>query len=186
MDPIEKQTIIRAQKGEKDAFSNLYDKYLRKIYDFIYYKTHHTETAEDITSIVFMKAWKSIGTFKGEYFSAWLYCIARNAVIDHYRTSRAHSNIDDAWDLSNNEDVSADADTKLKVQNIQEYIKKLSSTERDILIMRIWQDMPYKEIAEIINKSEGNCKVIFGRTIKKLKEQMPSAAFMALVLNLYG
>lgn len=94
--------LKKCQKGELEAFGFLYDNYIKKIYDFIYYKTHHQETAEDLTNATFMKALENIRKFNLQeaYFPAWLYKIARNTVIDHYRTQKNHNNIDDAWDIA--------------------------------------------------------------------------------------
>ena len=86
--------VQSCQKGSVEDFGRLYDLYIKKIYNFIYYKTHHQETAEDLVSIVFTKALKKINTFDNSgTFSAWLYRIARNTVIDHYRTKKLDYNI---------------------------------------------------------------------------------------------
>ncbi|PIR75566.1 MAG: hypothetical protein CO030_02135 [Candidatus Magasanikbacteria bacterium CG_4_9_14_0_2_um_filter_42_11] len=77
-----------ATHGDREAFGQLYDLYIKEIYRFVYYKTHQKETAADITADIFVKALHKIDTFdamKGS-FRTWLYTIARSAVIDHYRT----------------------------------------------------------------------------------------------------
>lgn len=184
MDESEKIIIKKCQLGDLEQFGFLYEKYIRKIYDFIFYKTHHKETAEDIATAVFMKAFESIKQFdpdKGT-FQAWVYQIARNKTIDHYRTKKSDMNIDDVWDLSGNEDLEGDIDTKNKLEDIKKYIKALDSRQRDILIMRIWQGMSYKEISEILNFSEANCKMTYSRAIRKLRQEMPLSILLSLLL----
>jgi RNA polymerase sigma-70 factor (ECF subfamily) len=181
----EKQLIAQCQKGDLEKFGLLYDKYIKKIYDFIYYKTTHQETAEDLTSQTFFKAMDKIGGFdcsKGT-FPAWLYRIARNTVIDFYRTRRKEANIDDVWDLSGNEDLERDIDSKEKLAQVEKYLAKLKGEQRDIIIMRVWQSMPYKEIAAAMGKSEASCKMVFSRTIRTLRKEMPLALFIFLFLN---
>ena len=97
----EKKIIKDCKKGDLEKFSGLYDVYIGKIYRFIFYKTSHKETAEDLTSETFTKALKSIEGFSANKgtFQAWLFRIARNTVIDFYRTKKDLKNIDDVWEL---------------------------------------------------------------------------------------
>lgn len=185
MERIKQAELAKECKlGNKEAFGLLYESFIRQIYNFIYYKTHHKETAEDLTSKVFIKAYASINTFdesKGS-FSSWLYQIARNSIIDHYRSVKPALNIEDAWDLDGGSDVERDVGTKIQLENIKTYLQMLSSEQRDIVIMRVWEEMSYAEIAEVVGKSEANCKMIFSRTLKKLREIMPEEMFAMLFI----
>jgi len=172
------------KRKNTENFSQLYDKYVNKIFNFIYYKTHHKETAEDLTSETFIKALTKISGFdenKGA-FSTWLYQIARNTVIDFYRTQKNNLNIDDVWDLSNEEDIICDLDTKQKLTKVKKYLKGLKSEQREIVILRVWEGMSYKEISEAVGKTEASCKMAFSRTIQKLRREMPLSIFLALLL----
>lgn len=184
MEIDEKEIVADCQKGNVDDFGFLYDKYVRKIYRYIYYKTQHKETAEDLTSQTFMKALEKISGFSGERssFSTWLYAIARNNVIDFYRTNKNNLDIDDVWDLSDKTDIARDMDTRSKLQNVEKYLKELKSEHREIVILRVWEEMSYKEIAEITGKSEASCKMMFFRVIKDLKNKMPLAVLIYFLL----
>lgn len=166
---------LEAKAGKSESFGRLYDTYVKKIYDFIYYKTLNKEVAEDITSIVFIKAWDKIGQFKDGNFSAWLYMIARNAVTDYYRREKGHDDIDDCWDLADKNDFLAEIDDGLNVDIIKEAMKSLKDQDREILIMRFWLDLPFSEIAERLNKKEGAVKMALGRALKDLKNKIPLA-----------
>lgn len=176
LDPQNEIRLIRqAQAGDAPAFGILYDSYIKKIYNFIYYKTFNKELAEDITSQAFLKAWKNIRQFKEGSFQAWLYSIARNAVTDHYRSCHETLNIDDCWDLSERPDWESLLDNNLKLESIKKAMSELKPAERELIMMRLWLDLSFKEIAEQLGKSEGAVKMSFGRTIVRLKSQVPLA-----------
>jgi len=184
MERDEQIAIQKCQKGDLGKFGILYDKYIKKIYDFIYFKTHHKETAEDLTSQTFFKALNKINSFKLEdgFFSAWLFQIARNTVIDHYRTQKYNLDIDEVWDLSDETDIERDIDTKEKLKDVEKYLEKLTREQREVIIMRIWQEMSYKEIAEATGKTEASLKMMYSRTINKLRQEMPLAIFISMLL----
>lgn len=186
MEHNEIEIIKKCQLGDLKDFSLLYGTYVKKIYDFIYYRTNHKETAEDLTSRAFMKALEKIGSFDSEKgsFSSWIYRIARNSVIDHYRTKKIDADIADLWDLDSGDDIERDFDTKEKLKKVDEYLKTLKSEQREILIMRVWQEMSYKEIAEILGKSEASCKMSFSRAVTKLKKEMPLSLLLLLLIKL--
>lgn len=178
--------VKECQNGNAQAFGQLYDKYIEKIYKFIYFKTHHKETAEDITSQVFTKALEKIKSYRPDKatFSGWLYAIARNAVIDHYRTQKTESNVEDAWDLSDGKNLAYDTDARLQIEQISKYMKELNSVQRDIVIMRVWQGLDYREIAGALGKSEANCRMSYMRGISILKDKVPFAVYLVLLLNI--
>jgi RNA polymerase sigma-70 factor (ECF subfamily) len=176
--------MFAEDKVTLDNFPGLYDKYVGRIYNFVYYKTHHKETAEDLTSQTFMKAIKNLGQFspaKGR-FSTWLYQIARNQVIDFYRAKKNDANIEDIWDLSGEEDIPRDFDTAEKLKKVESYLKELRPEQREIVLLRVWEGLSYREIAEALGKDETHCRVIFSRALKTLKSRMPLAALLALLL----
>jgi len=168
-----------------DNFGEIYDKYVRRIYNFIYYKTHHKETAEDLTSQTFTKALSKLSDFNGEKgsFSSWIYAIARNNVIDFYRTRKNNVNVDDVWDLADDTDIERDIDAIQKLGKVKKYLRALKPEQREIILLRVWGDHSYKEIAQITGKTENNCKVIFSRAIRTLREEMPISVFLSLLLS---
>lgn len=185
--PADKQIqkiIKKCQTGDNKDFVYIYDSYINKIYKFIYYKTNHTETAEDLTSKVFFKALKNISKFDPETnFNSWIYRIARNIVIDYYRLKKEESNIDDFYDLDDGEDIEIDFDNKRKIEEVKKYLSNLKTEQREIIILRVWEGLSYKEIAEITGKSEESLKMMFSRVIKKLRKELPFALII-LILNI--
>jgi len=177
--------IKQCQAGNLDEFTGLYDEFFDKIYRFIYYKTHHRETAEDLTSQTFVKALEKINTFdfnKG-MFSSWIYRIARNKVIDYYRTRKIEFDIDDVWNLGKDENMARDMDNLDKLKQVSKYLKELKPEQREIVIMRIWDGLSYREISEIIGQSQDNCKMIFSRVINKLRGEIPLTILISLLIR---
>ena len=84
----EYKIIKRAQRGDQEHFGRLYDHYTPQIYRFVFFKVGHQQEAEDLTHEIFLNAWKNIDnfTYRGHPFSSWLYQIARNRIIDYYRS----------------------------------------------------------------------------------------------------
>ena len=169
-----KNTIKSAIKGEASAFGLLYDKYQPQIYRFIYLKVSHREEAEDLCHQVFLSAWQNIKSyeFKGFPFSSWLYSIARNKVIDHYRTKKFFIDIETVYITEENDKKTNESilDFKISLENVKKAIPELPQIEQDVIIMRFVEDMSPREIASILNKSEGSIRLIQHKAIKRLKE----------------
>ena len=185
----EPKLIAESKGGNAEAFSGLYDEYIKKIYNFVYFRTHHKQTAEDITSLVFTKAFERIRQFDPNKakFSTWLYQIARNSVIDHYRLFKSSENIEDVWDLASSANVEKDADTVLAMEKVQAYLKELPALQRDVIIMRLWDGLSHKEIANVLDITEGHSKVNFSRAINKLRAEIGTIGLIGLlaVKNLF-
>ncbi|MCW1891959.1 MAG: sigma-70 family RNA polymerase sigma factor [Candidatus Uhrbacteria bacterium] len=183
MDPKELAAIEACQAGTPGRFDDLYQLYAEKIYRFIFFKTFHRETAEDITSDVFMKALERIGQFDAARgtFSAWIYRIARNAVIDHYRTNRTSEEIEDGWTVVSSTDVERDAETAVAFEKVQEALKLLKPEQREIVVMRLWDGLSHQEIAAILGMTESNVKQVFSRTIRRLREEFGETILMMVL-----
>lgn len=181
----EEEILYQCQNGNLQDFGELYERYIKKIHDFVYFKTLHRETAEDLTAKTFHKALENIRSVDPQKhsFSAWLYAIARNSVIDHYRTTKNTVDIEDAYDLSSKEDIEIAVDAKLKMEKVQKALEKLTPEQREIIILKLWQDLPYEEIAKIVRKSPENCRIILSRGLKKIRQEKILAIFLLLLLT---
>ena len=129
---------------------------------------------------MFIKAWEKLPQFKEGSFAAWLYTIARNTVIDHYRREKSTVDIEDCWDLTDGSDFLANVDRGLNLEKVKAAMSELSSQEREILIMRFWQELSFQEIADQLGKKEGAIKMACGRALKSLKTKIPLTLFLLL------
>jgi len=186
MDIQELKYIKKCQEGELESFAYIYDKYINKIYKYIYYRMPDKYISEDLTSQTFIKALKSISLYnkdKGS-FSSWLYKIAKNNLADYYRTYKNNLDINDLWYLEDDTNIEVAADKDFKLDKVKKYLNKLNKEQKEIVILRVWDELSYSEISEIVQKSEASCKMMFSRSLEKLKQEMPIGLYLLLVLNI--
>jgi RNA polymerase sigma-70 factor (ECF subfamily) len=169
----EDQIIKKAQKGDTESFSHLYNQYLPKIYRFVLFKVNSRQAAEDLSHDVFLSAWQSLDSYRpqGFPFSSWLYQIARNKVIDHYRTFKGHSSLENIDEnlLKIVGVAEHSLDQTLNWERVCQATKQLSEDQQDALIMRFVEDLSYPEIAAALDKSEGAVRLLQHRAVSNLK-----------------
>ncbi len=174
MEHGDKDLIIDCQEGNTEAFGVLYDRYVKAIYAFVYYRTRQKEVAEDLTSQTFFKALRTIKSVDPlRPFGSWLYKIAHNSVLDYYKTRHPTADIDEAQHVSSGAaSVADELHDANEATKIKKQLENLAPVERDIVMMRIWQELSYREISEILNKTEAACKMIYSRALKKLRDMV--------------
>ncbi len=170
----EEKIVQEAIQGEASAFGLLYDHYQPMIYRFVILKVGQREEAEDLTHQVFLSAWQNIKNYRnqGFPFSSWLYRIARNQVIDHYRTAKEKIDIEqvDPIFLAVPASMQMGIEQNLEIEKVFKSIKELKPEYQDIIIFRFVEELSLKEVAVLLNKTEGAIKLLQYRAIKKLKE----------------
>ncbi len=177
----DRKYINAFQAWDYSGFESLYEKYIDVIFAFILRKTSDTQVAEDICSQVWIKALKSLEFFgdkENANFKAWIYCIAQNTVIDYYRTKKEKIDIESIAEPGISNDFAQHIDQKAKLQEVITYMDSLKSLEREIVTMRIWDDLSYKHIAKVLDKKEDACKKTFSRAIKKIQANIKLAIFI--------
>lgn len=174
----EEQLIKKTVRGDSSAFGSLYDHYQPMIYRFVLVKLGRREDAEDITHQVFLSAWQNIGSYKhrGHPFGSWLYQIARNQVVDHYRAKKNEASIESVDPEYFVVPASAQFDlaTKLEMEKVRAAIVKLKPDYQDVIILRFVEDLPLRETAEAMQKTEGAVKLMQHRAIKELQNLLMS------------
>jgi RNA polymerase sigma-70 factor (ECF subfamily) len=170
----EEKLIQDAVGGDASAFGQLYDHYQPMIYRFVFVKVGQREEAEDITHKVFFNAWRNIRNYRneGRPFGSLLYRMARNQIIDSYRARRDEISIEnvDAESLSSSADPHSDVLHKLEVEKVMVAIAKLKPDYQDVIILRFIEDLPVRETALAMKKTEGSIKLMQHRAIEELKK----------------
>lgn len=167
---------------DQEAFSRLYDVYVRPIYRFVYFKVNSHEEAEDLTSETFLKAWDYISkpenSQKIRNAKAFFYQVAGNLVIDFYRKKSLVSVSLDV--LQENGDIRDEKETvgvdklikKAEEEELKEAFKNIPSNYADTIIWYYLEELKISEIAEILKKSEGTVRVLIHRALKALKKEL--------------
>jgi len=173
----EEEVLIRASKGDRDAFGQLYERYIDRIFNYVYYRTGNLHDAEDLTARVFQRAMNHIHNYtdRGVPFSAWLYRIAHNLVANWHRDRSRKQEIplNDAPVLPSKGDHpeknlvrSQEEDSLLKL------IRRLPPERQSLLILKFVENMSNAEIGEIMGRSEGAVKSLYHRTLLALRDQL--------------
>jgi RNA polymerase sigma-70 factor (ECF subfamily) len=167
--------LIHKAKYDNRAFGKLYERYLKKIYTYLYYRTGNHADAEDLTSKVFQKAYVHLPGYEnqGLPFSAWLYRIAHNIVANWYRDQgrRKVVALDEAVKRSTEEDPRASAETSDERDRLLQLIRKLPEEKQKVIILKFAEGYSNAEIGRIMGRSEGAIKSLYHRTLLSLREK---------------
>jgi len=178
MDPIieplinEEHLVHLSQKGNQEMFAQLYDTYLERIYRYVYFRVSDEELAEDITSRIFLKAWEKLDTYQAGQspFVAWLYRIAHNTVIDHYRMRKAAISLEDVRpiELSCGDDIDEKLDLQIKSQRLHEALQELTDEQQKVLMLKFVNGLSTAEIAHQLGKQQGAVRALQMRALQGL------------------
>lgn len=153
-------------------FLDHYDKYKAKIYNYCWYRVNFDrDTAEDLTSEIFIKAFSNFESFDPEgSFQAWIYAIAHNHLVNHYRKSGREVPLDDFEFAVDN--LTAKVHTSLETEKVLAEIAKLDGYSRDVLLMKYVDELDSQEIAQALGKKDGAVRTQISRALAVLKEKL--------------
>jgi RNA polymerase sigma-70 factor (ECF subfamily) len=167
---------VRVRK-DPDAFAKIYDLYATRIHRFVYFKVSSEEEAQDITADVFLKAWQYLLDEQGKevrHLSALLYSIARNKVIDLYRSRALRDTLplsDDAEDLIADERMDqSKTEARLDSEMLEKHLRSLKDEYREVLVLKYLDELNTSEIAKILGKQAGNVRVLLHRATEALRD----------------
>ena len=190
MNDIDKYLINYRKSSDKIWFEKIYYHYLLKIYNFFYFKTMDEQISEDLTSEVFLKIYKNLQDkeFNSKSFNTWIYKIASNQLIDYFRktkTDRERTFLTD-WNEQDNIQDSSLLENDFFIKNsmlikkelgfenhkLVEAMCKLTTLQKNIVILIFVMDFDYKTIANILGKSQSTIRGILFRAINILKSEI--------------
>lgn len=175
-----RRLVDRAQQGDRDALEELYLLHFDRIYSYLHMSVGNRYDAEDLTTQTFVKMLESIGRFRWQAapFSAWLFRIAHNLAMDHFRASRRWQPEEDVPEPPGSEEASAE-DQAMHVlgrQSMVELIDKLSPEQQQVLTLKFVFNFPNAEVATILGKTEGAIKSLQHRALVSLEKQLARGA----------
>ena len=174
----EKLLLYRIKQSDKDAFIRAYDLYVDQLYRFIYFKVGNREEAEDLCSAMFLKTWHYIleNSLKDQMtLKALFYKISRNLIIDHYRKTKGKEtmSLDDEKGIKitdEKQNLNNDIELKADLLVLESKLPELKDEYREVIILRFINELSIKEIAEVLDKSRGNVRILIYRSLNALKE----------------
>lgn len=174
---MDDRDLVQLAKQDKDAFGEIYERYLTKIYNYIYYRTSNQQDAEDLTAKVFYRALSHIENYvdKGVPFQAWLYRIAHNLVANFHRDKSrrkiiplddyvAHTLKSDAPDIQ--------AETSEQKAHLMEAIHRLPADRQQLILLKFIEQKSNAEIGQIMERTEGAIKSLYHRTLLALRDEI--------------
>jgi RNA polymerase sigma-70 factor (ECF subfamily) len=168
--------VERAQHGDRDALEELYLLHFDRIYSYLHLSVGNRHDAEDLTTQTFLKMLEAIGRFRWQSvpFSAWLFRIAHNLAMDHFRTRRRLQTEDEVPEPAGSEESSAEdqALDSLGRGGMLELIERLSAEQRQVLTLKFLFGFVNAEVAGILGKSEGAVKSLQHRALASLEKQL--------------
>lgn len=164
--------LQRAQRWEEAALTEIYDTYAPKIYRYVYRKTGHVSTAQDLTAETFHRFLDALKRDAGprDHLSGWLYRVAHNLVVDHYRAQPEDppASVDDI-ELA----VPATADASLAREEEAERARwalgQLTDLQQEVMVLRFLEEMSLEEVAQLLNRTVGSIKALQHRAVKSLQ-----------------
>lgn len=169
----EQSLVQRAQQLDQEAFTQLYERYFNKIYRYVALKIGNQAEAEDMTQQVFLKALQSIPSYKwrGIPFSAWLYRIAHNQVVDYLRkkTRQPTMSLNESLAISESNPQQT-AEHKLGIEQLLLATRRLTPAQQEVISLRFTGELPIAQVAKIMGKSEGAVKALQYSAIVALRK----------------
>jgi len=178
--PEEARLVDQAKSGDPQAFAKLYDAYVERVSRYIYFRVSDECDMEDLVSQVFLKAWEHLDRYKmgSSPFIAWLYTIARNLVIDHYRTKKHTYPLEEAVALpSDMEMPDEEAQMHFDLEAMRDALQVLSKDQQQVLVLKYIAGLPNESIAKVMNKQEGTIRGLQMRGLQTLAKYMKTKEF---------
>ena len=186
------ELVRSAQEGHDASFAALYEHFSDAIYRYVSFKTGSPGDAEDITAEVFVKMLESIRTFKprGHPFSSWLYRIAHNLVVDHFRAKGRKKTVP----LETSEhavgastfDLDEYVDVKLTMRHVHKAMEVLTSLQREVISLRFAAGLSVAETAKAVGKKENAVKALQHAGVKKLRQALMPETTLTFAIGQRG
>ena len=168
--------VARGQQGDRDALEELYLIHFDRIYSYLHVSVGNRHDAEDLTTQTFLKMLEKIGTFKWQSapFSAWLFRIAHNLAMDHFRARRRWQPEEEVPEPPGEEEPSAELEAMQTIgrESMLKLIERLSPEQQQVLTLKFVFNLPNAEVAAILDKTEGAIKSLQHRALVSLQKQI--------------
>jgi len=173
-----RELVARGQQGDREALEELYLIHFDRIYSYLHVSVGNRHDAEDLTTQTFLKMLEKIGSFKWQSapFSAWLFRIAHNLAMDHFRSRRRWQPEEEVPEPPGEEEPSAELEAMQVIgrESMLKLIDRLSPEQQQVLTLKFVFNLPNAEVAAILDKTEGAIKSLQHRALVSLQKQIAS------------
>jgi RNA polymerase sigma-70 factor (ECF subfamily) len=171
-----RELVARAQQGDREALEELYLLHFDRIYSYLHMSVGNRHDAEDLTTQTFLKMLEAIGRFRWRSapFSAWLFRIAHNLAMDHFRANRRWQPEEEVPEPPDSEEASAEDEAMHSIgrQSMLELIENLSADQQQVLTLKFVFNFANADVATILGKTEGAIKSLQHRALVSLQKQI--------------
>ncbi|MFC1537348.1 RNA polymerase sigma factor [Gemmatimonadota bacterium] len=167
----DQELILAIKRGEREKFGLLVERYQQKIYRFLRKMGLDHDEAADIMQNTFVLAYRNLSSVKSDKrFSSWLFTIAANQARNYFRKISRHRQVplDEAGSLAVEEERNRHVERWQLRKKLNEVLDRLPDKQRQVVVLRVFEQMPFDEVARICDMGKSNAKVTYHRAIKKL------------------
>lgn len=180
LEHLNEATLVERARVEPEAFGELYQRYVDRIYSYVYYRVGSHEEAEDLTARTFFQALDNLAAYedRGAPFSAWLYRIAHNLIIDEarYEQRRPAAELHEWLSLPPDSHPDAVVGRRLESDRLRQAIQQLTSEQRDVIVLRFGEGMTAPQAARILGKTEEAVRALQRRALSNLRRLLAPAS----------
>jgi RNA polymerase sigma-70 factor (ECF subfamily) len=172
---LEDETLIdRATAGDREAFGELYERYVRRVFRHVLYMVNEVDIAQDLTEQTFLRALEAIHRYerRGSPFLAWLLRIARNLCLNGQRVERNNSTIRKKWGSGAAASPESLCEAKLDGEEVWRAVRKLDGDQRQVIVLRFMDGLSYADVADVLGKSVGAVRVAQCRALRALRRRL--------------
>jgi RNA polymerase sigma-70 factor (ECF subfamily) len=171
---LDEPTLVRRAQTDAQAFGNLYDRYVQRVYRYCYYRTNSPPDAEDLTAQIFLAALEALPRYRQDgHFAGWLFSIARKKVADfHRRTPHMQVSLDEAAFPPIHTDLAVDVEKSQRKEHLLKRIQALAEEEQELIHLRYVAELSFAEIARTLQKNEEAVKKTLYRLLARLKHEL--------------
>ncbi|HEY5532550.1 MAG TPA: sigma-70 family RNA polymerase sigma factor [Candidatus Anoxymicrobiaceae bacterium] len=172
-----KELIARAKEGDRRAYGKIFRLCYEDIFDYIARRVGNRSDAEDLTMHVFAKGLNAVSSYEDRGYSvkAWLYRIAHNAVVDHFRTQRPSVDLEDLPEIADDSNIEAMISAREELEGLYKEIAALPAAQAEVLLLRFVEDRSVAETAMILDKKEVTVRALQFKGIKNLRARVMEA-----------
>jgi RNA polymerase sigma-70 factor (ECF subfamily) len=170
----DEKALVRRSLSDPDAFAELYQRYVERIYCFHLVRTGIVDEAQDLTSQTFLAALNGLRSYSGRSsFCGWLFGIAKNKVSDHFRRRRNESDLETMEDIASSVSSLEDTvSTHLQMAQVTKALKSLIPEQAEAIVLRIFGELSAAEVGKMMGKSEAAVKMLVHRGLKNLQVKL--------------